>query len=217
MADYLPAKDSELVAWSANFIEKVTANAAAWAIPAEEVTALRNADSAFAALHAQADSPEKNTVIVAKKNAARTALVEKIRALAGFHLKNPVITDAERTSLGLHVRSATYTPVPAPKSRPEFDVDVLDIRMLKIHFHDRDSGNKARPYGTNGAVVIYAVLDAPPATVDALSHSELATRTPHIIEFSEKERGKTVYLAMCWQNDKGERGPWSNVQSAIIP
>jgi hypothetical protein len=28
-------------------------------------------------------------------------------------------------------------------------------------------------------------------------------RTPHILEFTEEERGKTVYVAICWQNEKG--------------
>jgi hypothetical protein len=45
----------------------------------------------------------------------------------------------------------------------------------------------------------------------------LATRTPHILEFTEEERGKTVYVAICWQNEKGEKGPWSEIESAIVP
>ncbi|MDR0751261.1 MAG: hypothetical protein LBF12_01545, partial [Christensenellaceae bacterium] len=68
-----------------------------------------------------------------------------------------------------------------------------------------------------GAVIAYAVLDAPPADVSALIRSVLATRTPHILEFTEEERGKTVYVAICWQNEKGERGPWSEIESAIVP
>jgi hypothetical protein len=37
------------------------------------------------------------------------------------------------------------------------------------------------------------------------------------MEFEEDERGKTLYIALCWQNEKGQRGPWSNVQTTIIP
>jgi hypothetical protein len=50
-----------------------------------------------------------------------------------------------------------------------------------------------------------------------LTRSVLATRTPHILEFTEEERGKTVYVAICWQNEKGEKGPWSEMESAIVP
>lgn len=216
-SDYIPKKDAELVAWSANFTAGVTANAGAWWIPFDEVSALQTADATFAALHAQADSPLRNSVIVAEKNAARNVLVAKIRELAGFRLKNPVITRAQRTALGLHVRNTTYTTISVPKSRPELDIDVVDFRRLKIVFHDMETKSKAKPYGVNGAVIIYAMPDTPPTDINTLTRSVLATRTPHILEFTEEERGKRVYIAICWQNEKGEKGPWSEIQSAIVP
>jgi hypothetical protein len=55
-------------------------------------------------------------------------------------------------------------------------IDVLDFRRLKVVFHDMGSESKAKPYGVNGAVIVYAVLDAPPADVDALTRSLLAKR-----------------------------------------
>jgi hypothetical protein len=217
MQDYIPHKDSELAAWSANFASQVSLNAPAWGILPREVTDLQTAADTFATLHAQADSPAKTSIIVAEKNAARDALVEKIRALAGFRLKNPVITDAQRVALGLHVHDTTPTTIPVPKTRPELDIDVLDFRRLKVVFRDMGSKSSAKPYGVNGAVIIYAVLDAPPADVSALTRSVLATRTPHVLEFTTEERGKTVYVAICWQNEKGEKGPWSEIESAIVP
>ena len=216
-SDYIPKKDAELVPWSANFTAGVAANAGAWGIPPDEVSALQTADATFAALHAQADSPARTSIIVAEKNAARHTLETKIRELAGFRLRNPIITDAQRIALGLHVRDTTYTTVPVPKTRPELDVDVVDFRRLKVSFRDMGSSSKAKPYGVNGAVIVYAVLDTPPADPGALTRSVLATRTPYTLEFTEEERGKTVYVAICWQNEKGERGPWSEIESAIVP
>jgi hypothetical protein len=215
--DYIPKKDSELVAWSANFTTQVAANANAWSIPNTEVTALQTANTAFATLHAKADSPAKTPIVIAEKNTARQVLKEKIRGLVNFRLKNPVITDAQRIALGLHVRDTTRTPVPVPTTHPEFNIDVLDFRRLKVVFHDQESASKARPYGVIGAVIIYAVLDTPPADHSALTRSVLATRTPHIFEFTEEERGKTFYIAISWQNEKGERGPWSEIESVIVP
>lgn len=217
MKDYIPHKDSELVAWSANFSEQLAVHSPAWQVPSDEVADLQTANSAFAALHAQADSPAKNSVIVARKNAARKTLVKKIRDLVNFRLKNPIITDDQRVELGLHVRDTTPTTIPAPKTRPELDLDVLDFRRIKVVFRDQGSSSKAKPYGVNGAVIVYAVLDTPPADQSALTRSTLATRTPHTLEFTEEERGKTVYVAICWQNEKGEKGPWSEIESAIVP
>jgi hypothetical protein len=215
--DYIPSKDSELVAWSANFTEQVAENAPSWGIPPDEVTALQTADTTFATLQKQADSPARTTVIVAEKNAARKRLENNIRMLASFRLKNPIITDAQRIALGLHVRDTTHTSIIVPTTRPELDIKVVDFRRLKIIFRDMGSKSRAKPYGIIGAVILYAVLDSPPADVNALTRSILATRSPYILEFTEEERGKTVYIAICWQNEKGERGPWSEIESAIVP
>jgi hypothetical protein len=217
MNDYIPHKDSELVPWSANFVAGVTANASAWGIPPNEVADLQAAHDSFATLQVQADSPAKNAIIVAEKNAARGVLDGKIRGLVSFRLQNPIITDAQRIALGLHVRDKKQSTISVPPTRPEMDIDVLDYRRLKILFHDMGHDNKAKPYGVNGAVIAYAVLDAPPANPDALTRTVLATRTPHVLEFTEEERGKTVYVAICWQNEKGQKGPWSEIENAIVP
>jgi hypothetical protein len=85
----------------------------------------------------------------------------------GFRLQNPIITDAQRIALGLHVRDKKPSTISVPPTRPELDIDVLDFRRLKILFHDMGHDNKAKPHGVNGAVIAYAVLDAPPANPDA--------------------------------------------------
>jgi hypothetical protein len=43
------------------------------------------------------------------------------------------------------------------------------------------------------------------------------TRSPYTITFEEEERGKSVYIALRWQNKKGKKGPFTVIQSAIIP
>ncbi|MDR1477364.1 MAG: hypothetical protein LBJ00_00300 [Planctomycetaceae bacterium] len=217
MEGYLPRKDSELVAWSSNFVAVLTQHYSEWEVPMQDISDLQILHDNFSLLHEQADSPNKTSVIVAEKNEARKLLTEKIRGLVDFRLKNPVITDAQRIALGLHAKSPSPTPVPIPTTRPELVIEVVDIRRLQISFHDQGSKTKARPYGTNGAVVVYSILDTPPTSINELAKSVLATRTPHIFEFKEEERGKTVYLAICWQNEKGQRGPFSEIEKAIVP
>ncbi|MDR1371863.1 MAG: hypothetical protein LBJ17_01870 [Dysgonamonadaceae bacterium] len=215
--DFIPKKDSELVAWAINFCAQIIANAIRWLIPQPEVDELMENCDRFCKLHDRADSPAKNAIIVAEKNAARKTLVTNIRALANFRLKNPIITDAERIAMGLHVHDATPSSIPVPTTRPVILLKVLDVRRISAHFSDIDSSSKARPYGIIGAVVAYSVLDTPPADPNALTRTVLATRTPHTLEFTEEERGKTLYTAICWENEKGQKGPWSEIESAIIP
>ncbi|MDR3199657.1 MAG: hypothetical protein LBU34_17460 [Planctomycetaceae bacterium] len=215
--DYLPRRDAELAVWSENFFAIVSANAVAWDILPKEISALETATDNFKNLQAQADSPAKNKIIVEQKNEAKKILEENIRGLVNYRLRNPIITNDQRIALGLHVRDTTPTPIPVPTTRPEFDIEVLDFRRLSVSFHDMGSSGKAKPYGVNGAVILYAVLDIPPKNVNDLTRSVLATRTPHVFEFAEEERGRTVYFAICWQNEKGERGPLSEIENAVIP
>jgi len=45
----------------------------------------------------------------------------------------------------------------------------------------------------------------------------MASRTPFPLHFEESERGKTVYIALAWQNERGITGQWSEYKTAIIP
>ncbi|MDR1865999.1 MAG: hypothetical protein LBR08_10565 [Bacteroidales bacterium] len=215
--DYLPQKESKLVIWGDNFAKQVTLNATAWEIPASDVAELQTALDNFKTLYEQADSPQKNSIIVAEKNTAKKAFKDKVRELANFRLKNPVITDAQRVATGLRVRDAKPTRISVPNTRPRLNLGVVDIRELSVRIRDTGSSRRARPYGVIGAVLAMAVLDAPPTSIDRLTRTALVTRTPYTLKFTEEERGKTVYAAACWQNERGERGHFSEIVSAVIP
>jgi hypothetical protein len=45
----------------------------------------------------------------------------------------------------------------------------------------------------------------------------MASKTPHAIPFQEEERGRTVYIAAAWQNERGNIGQWSEILSAVVP
>jgi hypothetical protein len=50
-----------------------------------------------------------------------------------------------------------------------------------------------------------------------LGRSTLATRTPFTLTFTEAEKGKRVFIALAWQNEKGERGPFYQIEETFIP
>jgi hypothetical protein len=110
-----------------------------------------------------------------------------------------------------------HDTVRAPQTRPEFSILVKDIRRLSVSFHDQGSQSRAKPYGVGGAVVCWELRDTPPAGPEVLPNSLLATRSPFTLSFREEDRGKTVYIALWWQSESGGQGPWSEVQSAIVP
>ncbi|MDR0644181.1 MAG: hypothetical protein LBG05_04595 [Treponema sp.] len=215
----ITTKDSELRTWADSFITQCDTNKAAWDIPADAVTASRALCTAYTTALDIALAPDtRSKAATTAKNEAKQALR---RALSVFIAKyidnNDAITPPIRDNLGLPVKDTTRTPIPVPTTYPEFFVKVKDIRALEVHFKDMGSANKAKPYGYNGAVIYYGVLDAPPAEPSGLSHSLLATKTPYTLTFTEAERGKRVYIALVWQNEKGEKGPFSQIEEAFIP
>jgi len=68
-----------------------------------------------------------------------------------------------------------------------------------------------------GAVIVWDVLAAPPPDLHHLTFHTMASKTPYAIKFAEEERGKTVYIAAAWQNERGNVGQWSEILSAVIP
>jgi hypothetical protein len=219
MSNYIPRNDATFNAWQGVLVSTINAKYAEFGVPSEEMTKLAAIQSRWDAAFAAAENPATRTKgTVRDRQEVRKEYESELRKVIKAYITyNPVVTDKEREDMGLPVHDKTYTSVPVITTRPELDVIVVDVRRLKVDFHDMGSANKAKPHGANGAVIVYAVLDAPPAEVGDLTHSVLATRTPHILEFTESERGKTVYVAISWQNSKGQRGPWSEIESAIVP
>jgi hypothetical protein len=69
----------------------------------------------------------------------------------------------------------------------------------------------------HGVEVRWALLGIAPLSVDELIHSSFDTHSPFTLDFSENDRGKTVWFCLRWENTTGEKGPWSEMMSAIIP
>jgi hypothetical protein len=119
--------------------------------------------------------------------------------------------------MGIPVHDEIRTTHGAPTELVEFFFKLKGIRSIEVHFKVMGASDKAKPYLYDGAVIIWDVLDKPPVQPDDLNRHTLASRTPHTLAFNETERGKTVYVALCWQNEKAQLGPWSEIQSAVIP
>jgi hypothetical protein len=215
----IPEDNNGIRSWADNFITQCETNKTAWGIPSDAVTALRSLWDVYDAALAKALSPDtKGKPATAAKNEAKKALHSALTVFVAKYIdNNDAITAPIREQLGLPVKDTTRTPIPVPTTYPEFFIKVKDIRALEVHFKPIGSASKGRPYGLNGAVIFYAVLDAPPKDPSELIRSMLATRSPYTLTFTEAERGKRVYIALAWENEKGEKGPYSQIEEAIIP
>jgi hypothetical protein len=89
--------------------------------------------------------------------------------------------------------------------------------VVKIAFSDAESEGRAKPYGVHGAEFIYGILDTPPTQWNELTLSAFDTRSPLRLSFENSQRRRTLYFAARWENTRGEKGPWSEIQNTSIP
>jgi hypothetical protein len=213
---YIPGKNAEVVEWGNHFVQYIADHSVAWEIPGEEITELQAAQTEFNLWQAVAAGANRTKVIVEKRDTAKKVLEENIRYMVNFRLKNRAVTNADRIAMGLPVRNSVRTPIPDPTTRPVAEMIGNGIRSVQVKFHDEASSTRAKPYGIDGAVILYAVRDTPPKDLADLTHSVLATRTPYTLTFTEAQRGQWVYAALCWQNKKGVKGPCSEIYHCVI-
>jgi hypothetical protein len=219
-ARYLPDSDAELVAWGANFTDKITENAAAWEIPAAEASALRNSYGAFTALYLQTTGPGRNKTLTKAKNDAKDDFVAKVKIMVNFRLKNPIIPQTGLVDAGVSSGNTTHTPVGAPKEHVGLTIIPTNVRQHKIVWTVEETGSKAVPEGYGGVVVRKGVLEngaALPTDPEALPSSELHSRNNITIGFRAEDQGKRCAYAACWQTRTGLTGPWTAVTPVLVP
>jgi hypothetical protein len=110
-----------------------------------------------------------------------------------------------------------FISVSVPGTRPVYTLKTRDKGIILLEFQDESASGKVWPYGYAGVMVHWAVLNKPPMLPEELVNHELAAYSPYELEFAETDRGKTVYVALCWMNSEGKTGPWSIVQSTVVP
>jgi hypothetical protein len=217
--DYLPRKDALFLQWMINFLEKLSFSASRFNVPEEVYAALRTKGDVFVAGFAAAENPTTRTkATVRAKNDARNDLEQAVRQVVRQYLAyNTAMTDSDRVTLGLPSYKTTRSRSPVASTYPDSYADSGMIRRLIIHFYDRGSVSKAKPAGQHGVEIRWAISDTPVTDVEELTRSSFDTRTPFTLEFGEQQRGKSVYFCLCWENTRGEKGPWSKIQRAVIP
>jgi hypothetical protein len=136
----------------------------------------------------------------------------------GFLRENPLVTDVDLVAMAFPPRgSGGRKPAPDPVTTPIGEVKTPSPGVVEVHFRDAGSESRRKPAGVHGAEIRWMISDQPPARWDELIHSEFDTNSPLSLAFEKDQRGKTVYFALRWENTRGVKGPWSEMQSAIIP
>jgi hypothetical protein len=161
-------------------------------------------------------TPTKSAVLYAAEKEFKTVYRQ---LYIGYIRKNPLVTDDDLVSAGFprHSTGRRASAVSLHNTLVGMRTDTSIPATVIIHFYDAQNLERAKPTGVRGGELVWAILDRPPVDWSELTHSEFNTRTPLQLVFRGDQRGKTLYFAMRWENTRGEKGPWNNIESVIIP
>jgi hypothetical protein len=137
----------------------------------------------------------------------------------GFLKSNPFITNEDLVAMGLPVRhEGRSSDSPSVQSLvPSFLLKAGHLGVVIIHFWAGDNKNRTKPKKIHGVEICWEILAETPKDWRQLTNSSFSTRRPYHLTFDGYQRGKKVYCALRWENTRGEKGPWSIIQEAIIP
>lgn len=216
--DYIPAKDADLLAWSANFANRLSSGPTGYGLVAADATAYAQLHSNYAAAYTQASSPSSRTQSsVAIKDATKAALIRAARTLAQVITVRLATTNAQRSDLGLTLVDGSVTPTPPPPTRPVPSVATIAPGRHTLRIADEFTpSSRAKPYGAAGAEIYVSRGVTAPAGVDACQYVGLATGNTYVVNHAPATAGQTAYYLARWINGRGQRGPVSSVVSGTI-
>jgi hypothetical protein len=232
-SDWLPGKRAEQLAMAKNWVTVAGVNKTAWNIPPAEISELGDLEADAADALAQAMSTNRTQIITARCKMAFEALTAKMRFFKSHYFLIPPLTDMDLVSLGLKPKDPA-TPVPPPTTQAEADISRPGIHLLELHLRPV-TGSPPDPHRADyGFRVYWGVMPAGGATVEAatgskrelikapvsggdLPHSKFTRRKKELLDFAGDDSGKTAYFCVCYENAKGEPGPWGPLFSAVIP
>jgi hypothetical protein len=219
---YIPARESDLVSWAGRFSTKTSADPTAYGLTEQQTTELAALNSAYAAAYAAANDPETNShANVVAKNAAKEALIEEIRKLAGIVQADPDVTDNQKAALGLTVHDDEPTPAPIPAYAPGIKVVRTYERRVTLQLEDVENpDSRGKPPFVDGAAVFSHIGSTPPALGESSewTFEGITGRTmTEVVLPPDVPSGATAWFTAFWFNTRKQSGPPALAVSIQVP
>lgn len=152
------------------------------------------------------------------KDEAKKIAMSSMREFASSSVRyNKRMDEASRFQLGIRPRDTTPSTHQRPTSQPTV---IVENTVNYFEHHLKASNNEtrstARPSDAYGVRFAWQVGGERPASGADLPKSRFNRRTAITVGYSEADSGKSVYYAACYENARGEAGPWSPIVEAHI-
>jgi hypothetical protein len=218
---YMPQGAYDFHGWAKTFVEVAQAKKTLFGFTDTELTPLNTGVTTLGTAIARADSETASKEDIRYKNTVLKNTRHQFQVFVNTRVNyNDKIDDDGRANLRTHIRDTTRTTIPVPTDLVRLRVSPLEGHGHRLDFVSAATGKKVIPYGMNGVVLACKVLEegeAVPATGEELPDTELMTSSPHVADYPPNLAGKRVAYSAAWQNEKGQKGHFSDVQVHIIP
>jgi hypothetical protein len=215
--DYVPQNAAAFYKLMRALLDYVNSRSKSWKhIPAEPRTTLEKAFLEFATAYDATIGEHTRSQLLARRE-AQSRCTKLLRAFVNQYLRFEPVTNIDRTAMGIPNREESRTERIEVRERIDFELRLRHIRELQVFFKQADANHKAKPTGYDGAVVQWHISETQPSNASDFKFHAMASRTPFTIKFEEADRGKRVWVTLCWQNRRGNRGDFAKFKSALIP
>jgi hypothetical protein len=219
MADWLPTREQDLVEvaekWQAGLSDPAKIAAFGWDQP--ECAGVEGSITAFLTARAAYETVNSTGNRVAKDE-AKGEMTDAMRDFANSSIRfNKKMRDEDKLVYGIHPADTTPTYHGTPTSQPDTEVENTRNHyehLLRAINHER--GDHSKPADAYGVRYAWQVGGEKPASGADLPKSKFNRKTHHVVQHTEADKGKMVYYATCYENSRGDTGPWAPVEEAII-
>ncbi|MDR1399171.1 MAG: hypothetical protein LBJ41_04545 [Treponema sp.] len=218
MADFFPNREAALLEWLKNFGTVLVENAVAWGVPIDTASGLNTQITAYELVYEAAKGENGTKALIIEKDVKQKALKAELRNVKNKFIDyNEAVTKADRERLGLPRRDHKPSPIPRPTSRPTLKVLPTNNRQHTVTAVNQKTGKRSKPDDAYGVRFVWEIRDTLPVNAEDLRHSIFHRKVVTVFDYTEEDRGKKVFYAGCYENAKGDSGPWSDIIMAIIP
>jgi len=215
--DFIPRPDAAFDAFFSNIVNYVLDNKARWGhVTDDDAYALEGQYEDWRVAWQKTLVPHIPQLTL-EKNRVRVTTERALRAFINRFLRWPPVTDLDRDKMAIRNWDTNPTKQPVPTTVPEIEVDTSVIRQLSLRMRDFGASNWSKPEHVHGMELSWRIMKARPEHVRDLHNLESVTANPIVLTFEENERGERVFFAARWFNSTSHVGPWSDVESAVIP
>ncbi|GMO48072.1 MAG: hypothetical protein Pg6C_10380 [Treponemataceae bacterium] len=216
--DWIPSREQDIVdlaqKWTAVLADSAKSTAFGW--DSGECTEVSGKINAFLTARADYEVNDSSVKRLAKDEAKEEA-IDAMRDFANSFVRfNKKMDDPAKLVMGIRPKDAVPTAHPAPSSQPETAVENTPNHFEHKVMALNHEGKASKPADAYGVRFAWQVGGEKPASGADLPKTKFNRKPVLIAAHTEADKAKTAYYATCYENSKGETGPWSPIEEAVI-